>query len=163
MVPIEGIAGLVTPASAPRYELRVGSHGASDTEYEIWQLPAPATPHVKSSIRIAGLRGRNLELIEHRVLRRLAAAGIRPRLDAPRSKRTYAVREDTALTLGLLFRALAPMRSRDNMRAVAEGIEAMEREEAGYWLGMAMHRRRPRRVLTALRVLLTGPPRERRQ
>ena len=50
------------------------------------------------------------------------------------------------------------MRSRDNMRAVAAGIEAMEREEAAYWLGMAMHRRRPRRVLTALRVLLTVPP-----
>ena len=56
-----------------------------------------------------------------------------------------------------LFRALAPMRSRDNMRAVAEGIEAMGREEAAYWLGMAMHRRRPRRVLTALRMLLTEP------
>ena len=29
---------------------------------------------------------------------------------------------------------------------------------AAYWLGMAMHRRHPRRVLTALRVLLTDPP-----
>ncbi len=160
MAPIEGLAGLVTPASAPRYELRVGSYGASDTEYEIWQLPAPATPNVTSPIRIAGLRGRNLELVEHRVLRRLAATGIRPTLNAPRRKRPYAVGEDTALTLGLLFRALAPMRRRDNMRAVAQGIEAMEREEAAYWLGMAMHRSRPRRVLTALRVLLTGPPME---
>ena len=47
------------------------------------------------------------------------------------------------------------MRSRDRMRAVTEGIEAMEREEAAYWLGMAMHRKQPRRVLTALRILLT--------
>ena len=61
--------------------------------------------------------------------------------------------------LGLLFRTLAPMRSRDNMRAVAEGIEAMGREEAAYWLGMAMHRKNPRRVLTALRILLTEPKR----
>ena len=38
----------------------------------------------------------------------------------------------------------------------------MGREEAAYWLGMAMHRRRPRRVLTALRMLLTEPrPRSR--
>ena len=51
------------------------------------------------------------------------------------------------------------MRSRDNMRAVAEGIEAMRREEAAYWLGMAMRRRNPRRVLTALRFLLTDPHR----
>lgn len=151
----EGLSSMATPASAPRYELRLRKHGAADTEYEIWQLPAPATPHVSAPVRIAGLRGRNLELIEHRVLRRLARAGVRPGPSAKRSG--HALAEDPALTLGLLFRALAPMRSRDNMRAVAEGIEAMEREEAAYWLGMAMHRRHPRRVLTALRVLLTGP------
>ena len=153
----EDLASMATPASAPRYELRVRRHGAADTEYEIWQLPAPATPHVSAPVRIAGLRGRNLELVEHRVLRRLARVGVRPGRSERRRKRGYALAEDPALTLGLLFRALAPMRSRDNMRAVAEGIEAMEREEAAYWLGMAMHRRHPRRVLTALRVLLTAP------
>ena len=63
--------------------------------------------------------------------------------------------EDVALTLGLMFRTLATMRSRDNMRAVAEGIENMGREETVYRLGMAMHRRCPRRVLTALRFLHT--------
>ena len=153
----EGLASMPTPASAPRYELRLRAHGAADTAYEIWQLPAPATPHLGAPVRVAGLRGRNLELVEHRVLRRLSQVGVRPGPSASRRTRSYALGEDTALTLGLLFRALAPMRSRDNMRSVAEGIEAMEREEAAYWLGMAMHRRHPRRVLTALRVLLTAP------
>ena len=69
----------------------------------------------------------------------------------------HALSEDFALTLGLLFRALAPMRNRGNMRMVAESIVAMQREEAAYWLGMAMHRKRPRRVLAALRMLLTEP------
>ena len=41
--------------------------------------------------------------------------------------------------------------------AGAEGIDNMGCEEAAYWLGMAMHRKNPRRVLTALRVLLTTP------
>ena len=70
-------------------------------------------------------------------------------------RRGYTLNEDLALTLGLLFRALAPMRNRDNMRAVTEGIKAMEGEEIAYGLGMAMHRKNPRRVLKALRVLLT--------
>lgn len=35
------------------------------------------------------------------------------------------------------------------------GIDHMSREEACYWLGMAMHRRYPRHVLAALRPLLT--------
>ena len=33
---------------------------------------------------------------------------------------------------------------------------AMAREEAAYWLGMAMHRKNPRRVLAALRLLLSA-------
>ena len=153
----EKIARLETPSSAPRYELRVRRRGPVGAEYEIWQLPAAATPHVTSALRLAGLRGRNLDLVEHRVLKRLAQAGVKLGRSAGAGKRGYTLDEDLALTLGLLFRALAPMRSRDNMRAVAAGIEAMGREEAAYWLGMAMHRKHPRRVLTALRFLLTEP------
>ncbi len=43
------------------------------------------------------------------------------------------------------------------MRAVAEGIDVMGREATGYWLGMILHRKHPRWVLTALRCLLTEP------
>jgi hypothetical protein len=145
-----------TPKSAPQYEVRVRNHGIGDTEIEVWEMPSPASPHLTSAVRVAGLRGRNLELVEHRVLRRLNQGGVR----LPRTMdrvRGYNITEELALRLGLLFRALAPMRSRDRMRSVTEGIEAMGREEAAYWLGMAMHRKNPRRVLTALRYLLTEP------
>lgn len=145
-----------TPKSAPQYEVRVRNHGVGDTEIEVWEMPSPASPHLTSSVRVAGLRGRNLELVEHRVLRRLNQAGMRLPRTAERV-RAYNITEELALRLGLLFRALAPMRSRDRMRSVTEGIEAMGREEAAYWLGMAMHRKNPRRVLTALRYLLTEP------
>ena len=157
MARLRRIAQIETPESAPRYELRVRRHGPVGTEYEIWQMPTAATPHLRSPLRVAGLRGRNLDLVEHRVLKRLSQSGVRPIRRHSRRKRGYALTEDLALTLGLLFRALAPMRSRDNMRAVADGIEAMGREEAAYWLGMAMHRKQPRRVLAALRFLLTEP------
>lgn len=158
------IVEVETIASVPQYELRARSWRAGDDELEVWQVPAPATPHLRSAIRVAGLRGRNLELVQHRVLRRLAQAGVRtgPRradeliLGEPCA---YAITEHLALTLGLLFRTLAPMRSRENMLRVAEGIEAMGQEEAAYWLGMAMHRVNPRRVLSALRMLLTDPAR----
>lgn len=145
-----------TPASAPSFEVRTVRHGPADTEVEVWQLPSPASPQLTAPMRLAGLRGRNLGLVEHRVLKLLAAAGLKFNPRAGR-KEALILPEDQALRLGLLFRALAPMRSRDNIRAVAEGIEAMGREEAAYWLGMAMHRKNPRRVLTALRFLLTDP------
>jgi hypothetical protein len=156
---IKRLAGITTPESAPVYELRTRRHGPGDTEIEVWQLPSPASPQLPSPVRVAGLRGRNLELVEHRVLRRLSQAGVKFSGQEAQRKEGHRVTEDLALMLGLLFRTLAPMRSRENMRAVAEGIEAMGREEAAYWLGMAMHRRNPRRVLTALRFLLTDPKR----
>jgi hypothetical protein len=141
----------------PRYELWVRAHGPDDLELEVWQVPAPATPHIKAPTRIAGLRGRNLALIEHRVLRRLAQARIQPDTTVGRPRQTFPLDEDLALHLGLLFRVLAPMRNRDFMRACTAGIEDMGREEAAYWLGMAMHRKYPRRVLMALRFLLVDP------
>lgn len=151
--------GNSTSSPAPRYELRVQEHISSNSRYEIWQVPAPSTPQVKSAVRLAGLGGRNLQLIEHQVLRRLSRAGIRFGASTHRGAKGFALGEEQALSLGLLFRTLAPMKSRDRMRMVAQGIEAMEQEEAAYWLGMAMHRRHPRRVLSALRILLSDPRR----
>ncbi|MCF8106653.1 MAG: hypothetical protein K9K64_14320 [Desulfohalobiaceae bacterium] len=141
----------------PRYDLQAEHHGPDDLELEIWQVPSGATPYLKRPIRIAGLRGRNLALIEHRVLRLLSKADIRLGGLKKNIKKTYTLNEDLALNLGLLFRTLAPMRNRENMRMVADGIEAMGKEEAAYWLGMAMHRKYPRRVLMALRFLLIDP------
>ena len=152
------VEGISTPVSAPVYEVRARRHGPSDTELEIWQLPSPASPQLTAPTRVAGLRGRNLELVEHRVLRRLVQGGVKLTGREADRKEGHRLTEDVALSLGLLFRTLAPMRSRENMRAVAEGIEAMGREEAAYWLGMAMHRKNPRRVLTALRYLLNDTP-----
>lgn len=141
----------------PRYELRAHYFGPADTEIEVWQLPSPATTTITAPVRVAGLRGRNLELVEHRITRRLKQAAVPFEQPALRLPRAWSLPEEIALTLGLLFRAIAPMRSRDNLRNVVEGIEQMGKEEAAYWLGMAMHRKNPRRVLSALRVLLTGP------
>ncbi len=140
----------------PRYELRAHYFGPSDTEMEVWQLPSPATPRLKAPVRVAGLRGRNLDLVDHRVTRRLKQSGVPFEQPALRIPRAWSLPEEMALTLGLLFRTLAPMRSRDNLRNVVEGIEQMGKEETAYWLGMAMHRKNPRRVLSALRILLTS-------
>lgn len=141
----------------PRYEVRVARRRVAEGHLEIWQLPSPATPHLRSPRRVAGLGGRNLALVEHRVLRQLKHEHVDPTSLGPREDGRFPISEDLALRLGLAFRTLAPMRNRAFMRACVEGIEAMGKEEAAYWLGMAMHRRYPRRVLGALRYLLVDP------
>ena len=56
-----------------------------------------------------------------------------------------------------LHRSASPLGFTARDADMGNGIEAMEREETAYWLGMAMHRPNPRRVLSALRNLLTVP------
>lgn len=144
-------------AVRPHYELRASKHGPGELSLEVWQLPAPATPELRHPHYVGGLAGRNLALVESRVLKQLKAAGI----DVGQLKTGQPARADleeiVALRLGLAFRTLAPMRNRIHMRAVNEGIEGMAHEEAAYWLGMAMRRRHPRRVLMALRCLFVEP------
>ena len=140
----------------PLYQLQARTHSKDELELTLWELPCAATPHITKPVRIAGLKGRNLALVESMILRRLHRAGI---CIAPLGGmvQRFAVDEELALNLGLLCRVLAPMRHAERMRLVALRIEAMNPAEAAYWLGMAMHRKNPRRVLCALRLLLTDP------
>jgi hypothetical protein len=91
------------------------------------------------------------------LLKRLAREKIVLGSLKPGKTKRWPLDEEVALTLGLLFRALAPMKNLDRIRQVAEGVEKMSREEAGYWLGMVMHREYPRRVLAVVEDLADSP------
>ncbi len=66
------------------------------------------------------------------------------------------ISQDLALAMGLLDKLLAPRRNVAAIDTCARGIEAMALEETAAGLGMAMHRKNPRRVLAALRLLLSA-------
>ena len=142
-----------TSNGAPVYVLRAVKHAAGDLELEVRQLPSPATPHVKQAVRLAGLRGAKLALVESRVLRVLGKEGRALALLRSGERRELQLAEDLAVRLVLLFRTLAPMRSREAMSQVAQMVEGLSREEASWWAGKVLHRSRPRRVLAALRLL----------
>lgn len=147
----------VTPlrTAASRYELRLYRHGPGDSEMRVYRLPQ-AGIESSEAIFVGGLRGSALERFEPRILRMLRQQGVRLGLGQTGRRNTQPLDEESALILGLLFRTLAPMRNRENMQACVDGIERMGREEAAYWLGMVMHRRKPRRVLQALRIVLNA-------
>jgi hypothetical protein len=141
----------------PQYELRMIVESTGVWRLEIWQAPSPSTPRLKAPEHVATLQGAGLRIAENRLLKRLAREKIVLGSLKPGKAKRWPLDEELALTLGLLFRALAPMKNLDRIRQVAEGVERMSREEAGYWLGMVLHREHPRRVLASLRVLLTTP------
>lgn len=147
------IAPRTSNAHGPLYELRLTVPERQRWFLEVFQLPSPATPRLSEPEKVATLKGQALNAVEHRVLKRLARAKITIGGNAPRKKSTWPLEEEDALQLGLLFRAVTPMRNLDRIRSVADMVEGMTREEAAYWLGMAVHRKNPRKVLAALRLL----------
>jgi len=142
-------------SAAPRYELRLYRHGPGESEMRVYRLPVMGIEEGEA-VFVGGLRGAALERFEPRILRMLRQHGVRLGPGTPGRRNVQALDEESALVLGLLFRTLAPMRNRGNMQACIDGIERMGREEAAYWLGMVMHRRKPRRVLQALRIVLNA-------
>lgn len=138
----------------PKYEIRRRTSRGYDIEYEIFELPSKVSPYLSEPRRLGGLAGAKLSLVERGVLRRLRRAGVRFECFSQRDGLARSpIVEEEALRLALLFRVVAPMRSRNRIDAVTRGIETMGKEEAAYWLGMAVHRKSPRRVLHALRIL----------
>lgn len=140
--------------NGPFYQLRAQGLSGGQMSLAVWQLPSPATPRLTQPERTASLKGRALEIVQTQVLRRLKLSGISFRDLKSGELQTHDLDEEMALGLALLFRTLAPMRNIEKIRKVAEEIDKLSREEAGYWLGMAIHRSKPRRVLAALRLLL---------
>lgn len=140
----------------PVYELRLKVRSSMNWSLSIYQLPSAATPRLKEPEHVGTLQGAALRLIEMRVLKRLLKEKIQLGALKPGKARKWPLDEETALHLGLLFRVLAPMKNTDRIRQVAEGVEQMGKEEASYWMSMAMHRPHPRRVLAALRMLLSS-------
>lgn len=85
------------------------------------------------------LGGHKLLLVEGAVLRRLHTEKVRLAKLRKEKFRRDRLSEELALGMGLLFKLLAPMRNVTAIDNCARGIDAMAREEAAYWLGMASH------------------------
>lgn len=152
---LERIAGIETPGSVPHYKLRsaVMAPSAPSTELATG-CGGDATDDL--GLCLAGLRSRNLELVEYRVLKRQLQTGIKPGRYWCRKTRLSA-RRGLGVDARVAVSCARPDAQPGHMRAVATGIEAMGHEEAACWLGVALHLKHPRRVLPALRFPLTEP------
>lgn len=131
------------------FELRKIFHPSKGTRLEIYRIPQKG-----EAVFFGGIHGSPFRLIEHKLIKSL----VRFKIDwSSRETKKWNISENMANSHALLFRVLAPMKNIDRIRAVSEGIEEMREEEASYWMGMVLHRKKPARILAALRLILTTP------
>lgn len=131
------------------YELRRSTDPRKGIRWEIYKLPSRG-----EAIFLAGVHGSPFRLIEHKMIKGFKRLKIE--WSDPTPKR-WQILESEANSYALLFRVLAPMKNIERIRSVISGIEDMREEEASYWMGMVLHRKKPARILMALRILLTTP------
>ena len=130
---------------------------AAETEYAIWQLLAADHTRPRRFVRITGpprpqppRADRAPRTAADRPLCRAAVP--EPPDATPRAARSHA---PDARLADQFVRADTPPRQHG---VVAEGVKVMAREEAAYWLSVAIHRRRLVPFCRTLRVMLIGQP-----
>ena len=90
----------------------------------------------------------------HQLIR---AEGYRPSDLRPGRRTNLKLKEDCGVLLGLLMKAVKPLRKLTRIQAVIEGVEGMSREEAAYWFSKAINSpddAERRRAMKAMRILL---------
>lgn len=126
---------LMDPISRDKRRRR--RNGKPEKVVTIWGNPlATAFPTIHQLIRTEGYRPSDLR---------------------PGRRTTLKLKEDSGIRLGLLMKAIKPLRKLDRVQAVIEGVEGMSREEASYWFSKAInspHDAERRRAMKAMRILL---------
>ena len=83
--------------------------------------------------------------------------GYRPSDIRPGRRANLKLKEDCGIRLGLLMKAVKPLRKLSRIQAVIEGVEGMSREETAYWFSKAVNSpddAERRRAMKAMRILL---------
>ena len=137
--------------AVPRYEVRRHSVRGYDDAYEVYEFPSKAAPYLREPRRLGGLAGANFRWSKRSCCVGCGARRLRRRRTAPAWRTPPA--GGRGIATGLLFRAVAPMRSRARSMPLFTVSNRWGSEEAAYWLGMALHRKNPRRILSALRIV----------
>jgi len=90
----------------------------------------------------------------HQLIR---SEGYRPSDLRPGRRTNLKLKEDCGVRLGLLMKAVKPLRKLSRIQAVIAGVEGMSREETAYWFSKAINSlddSERRRAMKAMRILL---------
>lgn len=107
------------------------------------------------AIKIATLRGAGFKEVSYLLESTLREAGENAEVVCTGAPASLSLREAAGVRLSIAFRAMKPVRRRDRLRAIADGISQMSLGECYYWHAKARSPTSPNGA-EALRTLLAG-------
>jgi len=103
---------------------------------------------------VATIRPESVRRLTDDIQRALRASGRQPTIVGPSRRLPVDIDEAAGVRLTLAVLATEPVRRRDRVRDILEGIASMSDEEAYYWYAKVTHERVGPRGLRSLRLLL---------
>lgn len=97
--------------------------------------------------------GNSLSAVIDHVLKALQKSGYQPSSLTQRRRKPYDLREEEAVRLGLLFKAVKPLRKHSRIERISNAISHMETEEVYYWFSKCTEQRNSHRACRSFRIL----------
>lgn len=145
------------PAPEKRRGFRVT---VTDSDGSVYGLTiAETNGHADHTRTVAVIRPADLSRLTDTVQATLRASKKPATTISPSRKQPVDIDEAPGVRLTLTALGIEPLRRRDRVREVIEGIAAMSDEEAYYWYAKATHPDTGKRALRALRLLLADDDR----
>ncbi len=142
------------------FHLLVDPRRNNETELTLLIEPISRRPHARTELkpeRVVSIWGNPLAAAYPTVHELLRPEGYRPSDLRPGRRTTLKLKEDCGVRLGLLMKAVKPLRKLVRIQTVIEGVQGMSREEAAYWFSKAINSpddAERRRAMKAMRILL---------
>lgn len=106
--------------------------------------------HSKTIVRIWG---NSLHAVLNHVMKALQRSGYQPSSLNSRRKKPYQLKEEEAVRLGLLFKAVKPLRKHNRIERISSSISHMETEEVYYWFSKCTEEGTSHRACRSFRIL----------
>lgn len=102
---------------------------------------------------IVRIWGNSLHAVLDHVLKALQRSGYQPSSLSSRRRKPYQLKEEEAVRLGLLFKAVKPLRKHNRIEKISNAIGHMETEEVYYWFSKCTQEGNSQRACRSFRIL----------
>jgi len=103
--------------------------------------------------RIGRIKGQSLSLVRQAIYQTLKVNNYEPKTLTYTRSSPYILSEESGVNLAILFQAVQPLRRKEKIANIRDGVMAMSAEESHYWFAKISNGSR-RSALRAMRILL---------
>jgi len=106
-----------------------------------------------ASKRVERIWGNPMMSVMDHILKAIKNSGYAPSSLTKRRRKPFDLKEEEAVRIGLLFKAVKPLKKYQRIEKISAAVGRMEREEVYYWFSKCTSKRDTKRFCRAFRIM----------